>query len=541
MADIEERLRSHSDAFSGLMSLIPAKYYYEEDNSDQWQRKKQTKEEAKNAKLAKLDPDSAKSAKDVMDENARKRKREEGNDDNDDNQSQSAESELGSELPKEGIKRGDLKSKKQKQIDAAAEKDNKGSNRNAEAEERRKLKAEKKAEKKAAQREKKKVKQATKSDKKQNVDEQSEPAEQPSTTTPKTPSDAKSEKKPSVKDNDAEEEELEIVEGLDLDTKDSALEETSSTTSSNPNSSTFEMSNNNSGTSSTSSIVPPSEAPKPTLKQLKTTPDELRQRLQKRLDELRAARRADGLNGKPARTRQELIEARRRKAEERKQHKKELRRKAKEEEEQKRDEEMQRRFSPGGSGSLLASPRSPAESFTSNSNNNFAFGRIAFPDGQHADPTLSRLLDDKSKHGPRDAAAALKVAEAKKTRLSGLDEEKRAEIEEKDMWLNAKKRAHGERVRDDTSLLKKALKRKESAKKKSEREWKERIEGVTKGKEMRQQRREDNIRKRKEDRGSGGGGGGGKKAGGNNKGKSKARPGFEGSFKAKNGGGGKKK
>lgn len=477
-----------------------------------------------------------------MDENARKRKREEGIDNDEDNQSQSAESELGSELPKEGLKRGELKSKKQKQIDAAAEKDNKASNRNAEAEERRKLKAEKNAAKKAAQREKKKAKQAAKSDKKQTEDEKPQPAEQPSMTTQKSSSDAKSEKKPSVKDNDAEQEELEIVEGLDLDTKESALE-TSSTASSNPDSSTFEMSNNNSGTSSTSSIIPPSEAPsqtKPTLKQLKTTPDELRQRLQKRLDELRAARRADGLNGKPARTRQELIEARRRKAEERKQHKKELRRKAKEEEEQKKDEEMQRRFSPGGSGSLLASPRSPAESFTSNSNNNFAFGRIAFPDGQHADPTLSKLLDDKSKHGPRDPLAAFKLAEAKKTRLAGFDEEKRAEIEEKDMWLNAKKRAHGERVRDDTSLLKKALKRKESAKKKSEREWKERIEGVAKGKEMRQQRREENIRKRKEDRGSGGGGG--KKAGGNNnKGKSKARPGFEGSFKAKNGGGGGKK
>lgn len=477
-----------------------------------------------------------------MDENARKRKREEGNDNDEDNQSQSAESELGSELPKEGLKRGELKSKKQKQIDATAEKDNKESNRNAEAEERRKLKAEKNAAKKAAQREKKKAKQAAKSDKKQTEDEKPQPAEQKPTSTQKSSSDAKSEKKPSINDNDAEQEELEIVEGLDLGTKESALEDASSTTSSNPESSTFEMSNNNSGTSSTSSIVPPSAAPsetKPTLKQLKTTPDELRQRLQKRLDELRAARRADGLNGKPARTRQELIEARRRKAEERKQHKKELRRKAKEEEEQKKDEEMQRRFSPGGSGSLLASPRSPAESFTSNSNNNFAFGRIAFPDGQHADPTLSKLLDDKSKHGPRDPLAALKVAEAKKTRLSGLDEEKRAEIEEKDMWLNAKKRAHGERVRDDTSLLKKALKRKESAKKKSEREWKERIEGVAKGKEMRQQRREENIRKRKEDRGSGGGG---KKAGGNNnKGKSKARPGFEGSFKAKNGGGGGKK
>ncbi|OKL59111.1 hypothetical protein UA08_05603 [Talaromyces atroroseus] len=525
MEDLEERLRSHSDAFSGLMSLIPAKYYYEEDHSDQWQRKKQTKEEAKNAKLAKLDPDAAKSAKDVMDENARKRKRDEpenGNENDDDNQSQSSVSELGSELPKEGLKRGDIKSKKQKQADAAEE-NNKASTRDVDAEERRKLKAEKKAEKKAAQRERKKAKDAAKVERRKAAEEQPKPTTEDSQ---EEPSDKNTEKDTPVEDSN----DMDVVEGFAPET---------SSTSSTPEFSNFEMSNDNSGSSSISSIVPPSEAPgttsKPALKPLKTTPDELRQRLQKRLDELRAARHADGLNGKPARTRQELIEARRIKAEERKRHKKELRRKAKEEEEQKKDDEMQRRFSPGGPGSLLASPRSPAESLASNSNN-FAFGRIAFPDGQHADPTLSRLLDDKNTHGPRDPAAALKAAEAKNTRLSGLDSDKRAEIEEKDMWLNAKKRAHGERVRDDTSLLKKALKRKESAKKKSEREWRERIDGVAKGKEMRQKRRDENIRKRKEDRGGGGGGGGGGKKAGGKGGKPKARPGFEGSFKAKSGG-----
>lgn len=29
----QERLRSHAQAFDGLLSLIPAKYYYGEDNS----------------------------------------------------------------------------------------------------------------------------------------------------------------------------------------------------------------------------------------------------------------------------------------------------------------------------------------------------------------------------------------------------------------------------------------------------------------------------------------------------------------------------
>jgi len=253
----------------------------------------------------------------------------------------------------------------------------------------------------------------------------------------------------------------------------------------------------------------------------------LKQRLQKRLDELRAKRHADGLNGRPARNRQELIEARRQKAEQRKAHKKLLRQKAKEEEEQKNDEALARRFSPGGSGSLLASPRSPAESVD---NANYAFGRVVFADGQQADPTLSNIRDKPKKHGAQDPATALRAAETKKARLAGLDETKRADIEEKDMWLNAKKRAHGERVRDDTSLLKKALKRKESAKRKSEREWKERLDTVKKSQDVKQQKRNENLRKRRDEKG---GNKGKKPAGGAKK---KARPGFEGSFKTKVGG-----
>jgi hypothetical protein len=38
------------------------------------------------------------------------------------------------------------------------------------------------------------------------------------------------------------------------------------------------------------------------------------------------------------------------------------------------------------------------------------------------------------------------------------------------MWQHSKQRAHGEKVRDDTSLLKKTLKRREKAKMKSEKE-----------------------------------------------------------------------
>ena len=95
------------------------------------------------------------------------------------------------------------------------------------------------------------------------------------------------------------------------------------------------------------------------------------------------------------------------------------------------------------------------------------------------------------------------------------------------MWLNAKRRAHGERVRDDTSLLKKALKKQQGQKKKSEKEWNERTEGVQKAQYQKQKKRTENLAKRKDEKQGG-------------KGKKLKRPGFEGSFKGRTGGGKKK-
>ncbi|CAG7943146.1 unnamed protein product [Penicillium nalgiovense] len=523
---IKERLRSHAQAFDGLLSLIPAKYYYgEEDTSDQWQRKKQTKEQAREAKRAKLNPDAAKTAKDVMDENARKRKREDGT-----LESDSSDGDMGTEAPKEGLNRGIANMKKQKQVEKTDKPD---AAKAADAEARKKQKEEKKAQKKAAQMEKKKAKDAARKEKAQQ-------SKKPSTTP--TEDSEKSATKPNgaaAKDTEASENEEDddqeddgvVEEGFSIEFN--AEEENPSSAPSTTDSPSLDASNSQSGTSSISSIVPPSTStevkssePKP----LKHTPEELKQRLQKRLDELRAKRHADGLNGKPARNRQELIEARRQKAEQRKAHKKELREKAKIEEEKKNDEAMARRFSPGGSGSLLASPRSPAESVGSASNN-FSFGRVMFTDGQQTDIAGTGVRETPKTRGARDPASQLKVAEAKKARLEEMDPTKRADIEDKDLWLNAKKRAHGERVRDDTSLLKKALKRKETAKKRSEREWRDRIDTVAKSKEQRQSKRDENLRKRRDEKGAKGG----KKKSSSGK-KKAARPGFEGSFK----GGGKK-
>lgn len=290
----------------------------------------------------------------------------------------------------------------------------------------------------------------------------------------------------------------------------------------------------------------------------------LRARLAARIAELRAARKADvdevDSSGNVIRTRQQLIEDRRQKQAERKVHKKELRRAARLEEDRKREEAVaSARGSPlvrvGGDDAAepVAVPEPEIKT-------NFSFGRVAFQDGAQMSHDWSYVKDgaaaQKKRNGPasNDVKAQLARLESQKKRLEKMDDAQRKDIEEKERWLAARKRAEGVGRGDGASLtataaaagalsmadgtmksaeqmLKKAIKRKDKVKKKSEKEWGERKEGVQKSIQDRQRKREDNLRKRKEDKmlrraglskkakkGTGGGGGG------------KGRPGFEGSF-----------
>ncbi|KAL9084793.1 MAG: hypothetical protein Q9159_005029 [Coniocarpon cinnabarinum] len=259
----------------------------------------------------------------------------------------------------------------------------------------------------------------------------------------------------------------------------------------------------------------------------------LMQRLSEKMAALRAARKADGPNGKPARNRAELIEARRRKADVRKQRKKEQI--AKDREAQ--DAETEAARLRGGNGSPIWSPSlySPGGALANQQEPNFQFGKVAFEDGVEVDAGNAYSNGNKTKKGKSDPKTALLAAEKKRARLAGFDSAKRAELEEKDAWSGARNRIAGQKGRDDTNLLKKTLKRKEKAKGKSEREWNERLEGVRKGQEMRQAKREENLKKRREMKGVKG-----KdqkkflakqKGGGVQKPKQKKRPGFEGTFK----------
>jgi hypothetical protein len=465
-----------------------------------------------------------------MDERARKRKLEQLQEEGSDIEG------IEKEKPRQGLKQVDAKNKKQKTQEKAAADKSKGTAKpaadDAEAAKQarieakklklqaKKEKAAKKAEKIKAKREKVAEQKVDLGDDDAEIDMEGVVVEEEEVAVETVEGDetvtAGDEMMDIEMDGIVDEEEAQ---------KDTAPHSTDSATST-PQSPTFDTdkpSSNPSANTSTSSVIPPATAPKHI--KLPTDPELLKARLTARIEALRAARKADGPNGAPARNRQELMEARRKKEEQRRAHKKELRMQARAEEDARREE-------------ALASVRdSPASSIMSPAlhtadANNFSFGRVAFADGQQLTDDLSSLVAAPKKRGPQDAQTALQAAETRRLRLAGLDDGKRADIEEKELWLSAKKRVHGEKVRDDSSLLKKTLKRREKAKKKSEKEWTERKEGVAKGQAIRQKKREENLQKRKDSKGVKG-----KKAkGGVKKGKPKGRPGFEGSF-----GSGKKK
>lgn len=323
------------------------------------------------------------------------------------------------------------------------------------------------------------------------------------------------------------------MEGLDttLDFSGLQREDDGSAPDSEPLSPTFDSNETANGqpapaelASTTTSISSATPIEKPKHIKIPADTEALRARLAAKIEALRAARKADGTNGKPIRTRQELIEARRAKEAQRKAHKKELRKLAKDEEQKKREEALASN-SPG--------VMSPNVSFD-DAQGGFSFGRVAFGDGTQMSHDLSYFLNRGKKKGPSDPKTALLKVQNEKKRIEDLDTEKRKDIEEKEAWLNARRRAEGEKIHDDEAMLKKAVKRKEVNKKKSEKAWKERTTGVAQAQHARQKKREDNIKQRREDKllkrsGKKKKGGAGKKKGG--------RPGFEGSF----GVGGKKK
>ncbi|KAF2445747.1 hypothetical protein P171DRAFT_411851 [Karstenula rhodostoma CBS 690.94] len=528
--DLEARLKTHQRAFEGLMSLIPAKDYYGKDESitsTEWTRvgKKQSKAERQAAKRAKLDPANHKSALDVLEENARKRKRElEVEAEADGNDSSDLDLDIEREKPGEGLRTPSAKAKKQKTAkdDADADPTPTQQTKDEEKKAAKEARAKAKADKKQQQREKKKEKQAQKQQNQQSKKAQQEEFSQGLTDTKE--SDDEDEE---VADSAGEEEEHDDDDQIQAMDVSGLVEEEQSTATPSAADSTASTASVASNASSSSSMPPPSEIPqkkeKKSLVPNQQKHEEFRARLQARLEEMRAKRKADGPDGRPAKNRAELIEARRKKEAERKQTKKAQRQLAQEDEDRLKAEEQLARIRGGsGSPSIFSHRSSPDRE------RNLSFGRVAWSDGKQLEGDLSGFRESKKQKGKSDAKTALEAAKNKQARLNALDEEKRKDIQEKDLWLNAKRRAQGERVHDDPKLLKKSVKRLDQGKAKSSREWGDRKEAVEKGIEARQKKREGNLRKRREEKGVKG-----KKKVGKPGKKVKKRAGFEGTFKAK--------
>jgi hypothetical protein len=450
-----------------------------------------------------------------MDENALKRKRElEGH--VSEPESSDLDMDIEKEKPLEGIK----KAKKQKTKAAEIEPEETA---DVDITETRTLsKAEQKAEAKAEKRrEKRKEKQAKN---KQKADtKKAQGAEfSKGLTKPSEPEDDVSEEDDDDDDDDNLEDAADRIQDLDVSGLVEEGQSTAPSTTANSNSSTASVA---SAASSSSSLPPSTDAPQEKKQKKPLQIDDesralFQARLTAKLEAMRASRKADGPDGRPARNRAELIEARRKKEAERKAAKKASRLEEKEDEARQKAEEQLARIR-GGSGSPSIFPARSPEAERS-----FNFGRVAWQDGQQLESSLSRFQESKKRKGKSDAKTALDAAQKKQARINGLDETKRKDIEEKDLWLAAKKRAQGEKVFDDVNLLKKTLKRQDKQKAKSKEEWKERLTNVQEGKEKKQKKREENLRKRREEKGQKG-----KKV--KKPGKKVKRPGFEGTFKAR--------
>ncbi|KAJ6263763.1 hypothetical protein Dda_2334 [Drechslerella dactyloides] len=540
-----DRLRSHAKAFDGLLNLIPAKLYFSQDNSDQWKKRKQTREESQAAKRAKLDPDQPVTVKEVEEERVRQRseREEKRRKLNEDGVPYETKSQMKARRKEE--KRRERRDRKQGEGGESPKKSRPEGKGRQEVEQNGdvvEMVSPSKEQHHPAKRKDVKVNgdriqvNGTQKTGKAIIHKTQPVLPTPDEDDEGGESDDGSDGMSEEEDSSSEDEQAnEPVSEDDSDSEVDAEvgEEDSSDDGSEAGHADKSIQQIEGLTSTIDSNASPapsnttdasSTAQKSLAEKLKTSKDpaiqqQLKERLAKRIEELRQARKADG--GEAPRTRTELMDQRRKRDELRKERKKQMRLQAKAEA-AKAGATQNGEFIDGAPSSSSSVARKSDKAVAPA---NYTFGQVNFDDGDKLKDSLDGTKSSSKKRGPMDVLGALKHAEAKKARLSNMPEEKRADIQEKDRWSKALKMAAGEKLQDDEGLLKKSLKRQEKAKKKSKREWKERNAGVEKAKAMRQKKREANIAARKEQKKAGKSG---KKARKVPSKKAKGRAGFEG-------------
>lgn len=216
----------------------------------------------------------------------------------------------------------------------------------------------------------------------------------------------------------------------------------------------------------------------------------LREKLSAKISVLKEKRKAPGSKTGVAKSRDQILEERKRKDELRRQEK--LKRKLAALDEDEDDDE--------------ASDSDSDDDADAKQDKSVLYGNITFNDGSRVTSDLSNIrstAEKKKLKGPanNDIKAHLLKLEQKKHKLSHLTPEEQEKQKEKDQWQRVISQAEGVKVKDDEKLLKKALKRKEKQKLKSEIEWKERKQIVKDTVSARLKRREENLKARKDNKG----------------------------------------
>ena len=121
----------------------------------------------------------------------------------------------------------------------------------------------------------------------------------------------------------------------------------------------------------------------------------------------------------------------------------------------------------------------------------FIFGKIETA----SDGKKKQMGKDFKKHLKNLQEAKGKIAQAKSE-----DKAKGEALEEEFAWKNVMEKAQGVKVKDDETLIKKSIKRKEEIKKQSKKKWEQREKEVEAKKTAKQQKRVANIRAKKDEK-----------------------------------------
>ena len=222
--------------------------------------------------------------------------------------------------------------------------------------------------------------------------------------------------------------------------------------------------------------------------------DDLREKLQKRIEELRLKRKAPGADGEQAVPKK--MSKKMKIAEKKKQEKMEAIQASK----QKLQEAMKNKAKQQNAEDNEEQPKMEMEKAHKEE---VSFSKFAF---EEFDAAKEQKLKKKKKkkddpRSGKDYVRLLKKAEKHKQELTDLkekDPEKAQQVITKETWQKAFQKAQGVKIKDDPELLKKSMKREKQKKKRSAKSWKSRVKQTEKLMQAKQDKRNRNIQARKD-------------------------------------------